>query len=150
MLQVNATGTQFAIFDGADKSIPPIAMGSHLDSVATGGKFDGPLGVNHLPLFLIAKNAANTLMQQVLGALEVMRSMKEQDVKTNAPLVLINWTNEEGARFFPLLGSSCVYAGQSTVEEAHASISTDNSSLTMGSELAKIGYVGDGPNTFEV
>ena len=76
--------------------------------------------------------------------------MKEQDVKTNASLVLINWTNEEGARFFPLLGSLCVYAGQSTVEEAHASISTDNSSLTMGSELAKIGYVGDGPNTFEV
>src|ERR1700712_39592 len=75
--------------------------------------------------------------------------MKEQNVKTNAPLVLINWTNEEGARFFPLLGSSCVYAGQSTVEKAHASISTDNSALTMGGELAKIGYVGDGPNTFE-
>jgi N-carbamoyl-L-amino-acid hydrolase len=65
--------------------------------------------------------------------------MKEQNVKTRAPLVLINWTNEEGARFFPLLGSSCVYAGQSTVEEAHASISTDNSALTMGGELAKIG-----------
>lgn len=45
MFQVNATGTQFALFDGEDNSIPPIAMGSHLDSVATGGKFDGPLGV---------------------------------------------------------------------------------------------------------
>jgi hypothetical protein len=64
-------------------------MGSHLDSVATGGMFDGPLGVNHLLLFLLAENAANTLIRQVLGALEVIRSMKEQDVKTNAPLVLI-------------------------------------------------------------
>ncbi|PSS25660.1 hypothetical protein M430DRAFT_64184 [Amorphotheca resinae ATCC 22711] len=127
--KVNATGTQFATFDGADNSIPPIAMGSHLDTVATGGMFDGALGV--------------------IGALEVMRSMKEQNVKTNAPICLINWTNEEGARFFPLLGSSLVYAGKSTVEEAHASLSTDNRGLTLGGELAKIGYVGDGPNTFE-
>jgi N-carbamoyl-L-amino-acid hydrolase len=65
--------------------------------------------------------------------------MREHNVKTRAPLVLINWTNEEGARFFPLLGSSCVYVGQSTAEEVHASISTDNSALTMGGELAKIG-----------
>lgn len=75
--------------------------------------------------------------------------MKEQGVKTRAPLVLFNWTNEEGARFFPLLGSSVVYAGQSTVEQAHASISTDNSDLTMGQALQRIGYVGDGPNTYE-
>ncbi|TVY50682.1 N-carbamoyl-L-amino-acid hydrolase [Lachnellula cervina] len=127
--KVNATGTQFAHFEGEDNSIPPIAMGSHLDTVATGGRFDGPLGV--------------------IGGLEVLRSMREQNVKTKAPLVLINWTNEEGARFFPLLGSSVVYAGQSSVEEAHASISTDNSALTLGGELAKIGYVGDGPNYFD-
>lgn len=44
--QVNATGTQFGVFEGEDNSIPPIAMGSHLDTVATGGKFDGPLGVS--------------------------------------------------------------------------------------------------------
>jgi len=62
-------------------------MGSHLDSVATGGKFDGPLGVNHLPLFLVAKKATNTLIQQVLGALEVMRSMKEQESK---PMLLLS------------------------------------------------------------
>ncbi|KAK5457074.1 hypothetical protein LTS15_004855 [Exophiala xenobiotica] len=127
--KVNATGTQFGVFPGEDNSIPPIAMGSHLDTVATGGKFDGPLGV--------------------IGALEVMRSFKEQGIKTRAPVVLINWTNEEGARFFPLLGSSIVYAGRSTVEQAHAATSNDASELTMGSELAKIGYVGDGPNTFQ-
>ncbi|KIW84606.1 hypothetical protein Z517_03856 [Fonsecaea pedrosoi CBS 271.37] len=127
--KVNATGTQFGVFDGEDNSIPPIAMGSHLDTVATGGRFDGPLGV--------------------LGALEVIRSFKEQGIKTRAPIVLINWTNEEGARFFPLLGSSIVYAGRSTVEQAHAAASNDASELTMGSELKKIGYIGDGPNTFQ-
>ena len=87
-------------------------------------------------------------MMQVLGGLEVLRSMREQGIKTRAPLVLINWTNEEGARFFPPLGSSSVYAGNTTVAQAHASASNDHSGLTMGSELAKIGYVGDGPNHF--
>jgi N-carbamoyl-L-amino-acid hydrolase len=127
--KVNATGTQFGLLPGEDMSIPPIAKGSHLDTVATGGKFDGPLGV--------------------IGGLEVARSMKEQGIKSRAPIVLINWTNEEGARFFPLLGSSIVYAGRSTTEEAHASEANDASGQTMGGELAKIGYVGDGPNTFE-
>ncbi|KAJ9265349.1 hypothetical protein DTO027B5_7820 [Paecilomyces variotii] len=126
---VNATGTQIATFEGEDNSIPPIAMGSHLDTVATGGRFDGPLGV--------------------ISGLEVIRSLKEQGIKTRAPLTLFNWTNEEGARFFPLLGSSIVYAGESSVDQAHASYSNDGSGLTLGSELAKIGYVGDGPNTFE-
>ncbi|KAL5041291.1 hypothetical protein BDW71DRAFT_192115 [Aspergillus fruticulosus] len=86
---------------------------------------------------------------QVLSGLEVIRSFKEQGIKTRAPLALINWTNEEGARFFPPLGSSTVYAGQADVDQAHASLSNDGSGVTMGSELAKIGYVGDEPNTFE-
>ncbi|KAL4917372.1 hypothetical protein BDW62DRAFT_218179 [Aspergillus aurantiobrunneus] len=127
--KVNATGSQFAKFGGGDDSVPPIAMGSHLDTVATGGRFDGPLGV--------------------ISGLEVIRSFQEQGIKTRAPLVLINWTNEEGARFFPPLGSSNVYAGQSSIEQAHASLANDGSGITMGGELAKIGYVGDGPNTFE-
>ncbi|KAK0253063.1 hypothetical protein LTR91_021930 [Friedmanniomyces endolithicus] len=127
--KVNATGTQIAVIEGEDSSIPPIAMGSHLDTVATGGRFDGPLGV--------------------IGGLEVLRSLKEQGIKTRAPLCLFNWTNEEGARFFPLLGSSIVYAGRSTIQAAHASQSNDHSGITMGSELARIGYVGDGPNTFQ-
>lgn len=69
---MNATGTQFGVLPGEDMSIRPIAMGSHLDSVATGGLFDGPLGV--------------------IGALEVARSMQEQGIKTKAPIVLVNWT----------------------------------------------------------
>lgn len=103
-------------------------MGSHLDSVATGGRFDGPLGV--------------------LGALEVVRSLKEQDIKTFAPIVLINWTNEEGARFFPPLGSSVVYAGRSSISTAHDSKANDGSAGTLGDALQSIGYVGSGPNTF--
>ncbi|EME43947.1 hypothetical protein DOTSEDRAFT_71678 [Dothistroma septosporum NZE10] len=125
---VNGTGSQFATFKGEDGSVPPIAMGSHLDSVATGGRFDGPLGV--------------------IGALEVVRSLKESGIKTFAPLVLINWTNEEGARFFPPLGSSSVFAGQSTVAAAHESKANDGSGETLGDALQSIGYVGDGPNTF--
>ena len=69
---VNGTGSQFATFGGENDDLPPIAMESHLDSVATGGRFDGPLGV--------------------IGALEVVRSLKEQGIRTHAPLALINWT----------------------------------------------------------
>lgn len=127
---VNGTGSQFATFDfGSNNDLVPIAMGSHLDSVATGGRFDGPLGV--------------------LGALEVVRSLQEQNIKTFAPIALINWTNEEGARFFPPLGSSSVYAGQSTVDAAHQSKANDGSGETLGAALQSIGYVGNGPNTFQ-
>ncbi|KAK4544044.1 hypothetical protein LTR36_004542 [Oleoguttula mirabilis] len=126
---VNGVGAQFATFAGEKDGIPPIAMGSHLDSVATGGRFDGPLGV--------------------IGALEVVRSMKEQGIKTHAPIALINWTNEEGARFFPPLGSSSVYAGQNSVAALHASQANDGSGETLGAALHSIGYVGEGPNTFE-
>ncbi|KAI6891080.1 hypothetical protein KC318_g14073 [Hortaea werneckii] len=125
---VNGTGSQFVTFEGEEDSLPPIAMGSHLDSVATGGRFDGPLGV--------------------IGALEVVRSLKEQNICTRAPITLINWTNEEGARFFPPLGSSCVYAGQSTVLAAHESKANNGSGGTLGEALQSIGYVGEGPNTF--
>lgn len=126
---VNGTGSQFAIFSGGNNSISPIAMGSHLDSVATGGRFDGPLGV--------------------IGALEVVRSLQEQKIETYAPLCVINWTNEEGARFFPPLGSSCVFAGESTVNAAHESKANNGSGETLGDALKSIGYVGQGPNTFD-
>jgi len=126
---VNGTGSQFATFSGRNKAIPPIAMGSHLDSVATGGRFDGPLGV--------------------IGALEVVRSLQEQKIETFAPISVINWTNEEGARFFPPLGSSCVFAGESTLDAAHESKANNGSGETLGDALKSIGYAGDGPNTFE-
>ncbi|KAK4505898.1 hypothetical protein PRZ48_003863 [Zasmidium cellare] len=128
---VNATGSQFATFDGENNGLPPIAMGSHLDSVATGGRFDGPLGV--------------------IGALEAFKSIKEQGIKTYAPIALINWTNEEGARFFPPLGSSVVYAGEKDSPEVTAAFESkanDGSGETTGAALESIGYVGDSPNKF--
>lgn len=89
---VNGTGSQFATFSGRNNAVVPIAMGSHLDSVARGGRFDGPLGV--------------------IGALEVVRSLQERKIEIFAPITVINWTNEEGARFFPPLSSSCVFASE--------------------------------------
>lgn len=126
---VNATGSQFATFEGESSSIAPIAMGSHLDSVSTGGRYDGPLGV--------------------IGGLEVVRSLKEQCITTHAPIALINWTNEEGARFFPPLGSSVVFAGERSVDAAHESLANNGSGETLGAALRSIGYVGDGPNLFD-
>ncbi|GAB7357608.1 hypothetical protein MBLNU459_g0111t1 [Dothideomycetes sp. NU459] len=113
--KVNMTGTQIARFGGQDNSVAPIAMGSHLDTTATGGR------------------------------------MKEQGVRTRTrtPIALINSTNEEGARFFPPCGSGTVYAGMSDVATAHESKANDGSGETLRAALESIGYVGDGPNTFE-
>ncbi len=97
--KVNATGTQFGLLPGEDISIPLIAMGSHLDTVATGGNFDGPLGV--------------------IGGLEVDCRTKEQGIKPRTPIVLINWVNEKGARFFPLLG--VVYRLRRSIDDRRGS-----------------------------
>jgi beta-ureidopropionase / N-carbamoyl-L-amino-acid hydrolase len=83
-----------------------------------------------------------------LAGLEVLRSFKEQKIETHAPVTVINWTNEEGARFVPSLGASSVWAEEHSVEEIHASTTHDGSSLTMGDELRRIGYVGDTASTF--
>src|ERR1700730_1177434 len=80
---VDAVGNMFAVRPGKRNDLPPIAMGSHLDTQPTGGKFDGVLGV--------------------LGALEAMRTLHEQGYETNAPVEIINWTNEEGSRYAPAM-----------------------------------------------
>src|SRR5664279_5836396 len=85
---------------GGQRDIPPIAMGSHLDTQPTGGKFDGVLGV--------------------LGALEAMRSMVDMGYQSNAPVMIVNWTNEEGSRFAPAMLCSGVYAGVFTPEFAYS------------------------------
>lgn len=74
-------GCQWATIPGENNELPPIAVGSHMDSVQTGGKFDGPLGV--------------------FTGLEILKILKESGTKTYAPFTVINWTNEEGARFPP-------------------------------------------------
>ncbi len=90
-LTVDEVGNMFAVRAGKNPDALPIAMGSHLDTQPTGGKFDGALGV--------------------LGALEAMRTLVDLGYETNAPVMIVNWTNEEGSRFAPAMLASGVYAG---------------------------------------
>jgi N-carbamoyl-L-amino-acid hydrolase len=113
----------FALRPGKNNTLQPIAMGSHLDTQPTGGKFDGVLGV--------------------LGALEAMRSMVDLGYETNAPVMIANWTNEEGSRFAPAMLCSGVYAGVFTQDYAYSR--ADREGITLGDELARIGYKGSEP-----
>ena len=84
-------GTMFARREGTDPDALPVYVGSHLDTQPTGGKYDGVLGV--------------------LGGLEVIRTLNDLDIKTRHPIVVTNWTNEEGTRFAPAMLASGVFAG---------------------------------------
>ncbi|MFC5068853.1 Zn-dependent hydrolase [Flaviflagellibacter deserti] len=105
---------------GRDPDKLPVAMGSHLDTQPTGGKFDGVLGV--------------------LAGLEVLRTLDDAGIETDAPLCLINWTNEEGARFAPGEMGSEVFAGD--VERSFALTRMDANGITVADALAGIGYRG--------
>ncbi|MFZ0610093.1 MAG: Zn-dependent hydrolase [Xanthobacteraceae bacterium] len=118
---IDQVGNMFAQRPGKDPALLPIAMGSHLDTQPTGGKFDGVLGV--------------------LGALEAMRTLHETGYETNAPIEIVNWTNEEGSRFAPAMLASGVFAGVFTADYAYAR--TDRDGKTFGEELARIGYMGE-------
>ena len=118
---VDTMGTMFATRAGEDPKALPVYMGSHLDTQPTGGKFDGVLGV--------------------LGALEVIRSMNDLGIKTKHPIVVTNWTNEEGARFAPAMLASGVFAGIHTQDYAYGR--TDPEGKVFGDELKRIGWVGD-------
>jgi N-carbamoyl-L-amino-acid hydrolase len=118
---VDTMGNMFATRPGQDADALPVYMGSHLDTQPTGGKYDGVLGV--------------------LGALEVMRTLNDLDVKTKHPIVVTNWTNEEGTRFAPAMLSSGVFIGKHTQDWAYAR--TDAEGKTFGDELKRIGWVGD-------
>jgi N-carbamoyl-L-amino-acid hydrolase len=117
---VDEVGTMFARRPGKNPNLPPIAMGSHLDTQPTGGKFDGVLGV--------------------LAALEAMRTLHQAGYETNAPIEIVNWTNEEGARFAPAMLASGVFAGVFSPDYAFAR--TDRDGKTFGDELQRIGYKG--------
>jgi N-carbamoyl-L-amino-acid hydrolase len=119
-VHVDGVGNMFALRQGRDPEALPIAMGSHLDTQPTGGKFDGVLGV--------------------LGAIEALRTMVEAGYETNAPLAIANWTNEEGSRFAPAMLCSGVHAGVFTAEDALAR--TDRDGVTLGQALDAIGYRG--------
>ncbi len=117
---VDTMGNMFATRAGTE-DLAPVYMGSHLDTQPTGGKYDGVLGV--------------------LGALEVVRSMNDAGVRTRHPIVVTNWTNEEGARFAPAMLASGVFAGVHT--EDYAKSRRDLEGKVFGEELERIGWVGD-------
>ena len=119
-VSVDEVGNMFARRPGRNQKLFPIAMGSHLDTQPTGGKFDGVLGV--------------------LGALEAMRRLNEVGYETNAPIEIVNWTNEEGSRYAPAMLASGVFVGVFTPEFAHSR--TDRDGKTFGEELERIGYKG--------
>ena len=118
---VDTMGNMFFTRPGTDPTALPVYMGSHLDTQPTGGKYDGVLGV--------------------LGALEVVRTINDMGIKTRHPIVVTNWTNEEGARFAPAMLASGVFAGIHT--EAYAKGRTDLDGKVFGDELSRIGWVGD-------
>ncbi|GAB4064303.1 Zn-dependent hydrolase [Ancylobacter sonchi] len=120
---IDALGNMFATRPGTDPDALPIAMGSHLDTQPTGGKFDGVLGV--------------------LAGLEVLRTFHAAGYVTRRPLMLVNWTNEEGSRFSPAMISSGAYAGVFTVDDVLAR--TDAQGVTFGDALEGIGYAGEAP-----
>ena len=120
-LTLDRVGNMMLTRPGRDPARKPVAIGSHLDTQPTGGKFDGVLGV--------------------LAGLEILRALHEAGVQTEAPVMLINWTNEEGARFSPpMMGSG---AAMGIFPEPEVLAKADSAGATFGAELARIGWQGD-------
>ena len=117
---VDKMGNVFARRSGRNDAVAPVVMGSHLDSQPTGGKFDGAYGV--------------------LAGLEVIRTLNDHAIETEAPIEVVSWTNEEGSRFQPPMVGSGVFAGAFDLEESLAA--KDLEGNTLGGELARIGYAG--------
>jgi N-carbamoyl-L-amino-acid hydrolase len=120
---VDRVGNIFARRPGGDDGLPPVLMGSHLDTQVAGGKYDGIVGV--------------------LAGLEVLRTLDERRVRTKRPLELVCWTNEEGARFTPPMVASGAFAGVFDVDWVPGL--RDDDGLVFGPELARIGYDGKTP-----
>lgn len=118
---VDAMGTMFARREGTDPEALPVYVGSHLDTQPTGGKYDGVLGV--------------------LGGLEIIRSLNEANIRTKHPIVVTNWTNEEGTRFAPAMVASGVFSGVHTLDWAYDREDADGKKL--GDELDRIGWKGE-------
>ncbi len=117
---IDKIGNGFMRRAGRNNALPPIVAGSHIDTQPTGGKFDGNFGV--------------------LAALEVVRTLNDHKIETEAPIEVAFWTNEEGSRFVPVMMGSGVFAKAFTLEHAYAA--TDTEGKTVGDELKRIGYIG--------
>ena len=123
VVSIDGIGNMFARREGTDARLLPVLLGSHLDSQPTGGRFDGPLGV--------------------LAALEAVETLNDHEVITPAPIEIVNWTNEEGARFPPAMMGSGVFSGRFSIEDAMASVDPDG--ITVADAIDKIGYRGPHP-----
>lgn len=119
-VEVDAIGNMFARRAGTDASAGAVAMGSHLDSQPSGGKFDGAYGV--------------------MAGLEVVRALNDAKVQTRAPIEVVAWTNEEGSRFVPTMMGSGVHAGVHSLEYALAQ--KDLEGVSVQAALSAIGYAG--------
>jgi len=117
---VDAVGNVFARRSGADAALAPVAMGSHLNSQPSGGKFDGAYGV--------------------MAGLEVLRTLNDAGVRTRAPMEVVSWTNEEGSRFTPVMMGSGAFAGVFT--QAHVRAQKDLDGVSVDEALQAIGYAG--------
>ncbi len=117
---IDRIGNGFMRRPGRNNSLPPIVTGSHIDTQPTGGKFDGNYGV--------------------LAGIEVVRTLNDHGIQTEAPIEVAFWTNEEGSRFVPVMMGSGVFAKAFTLEHAYAA--KDTAGKSVKEELERIGYIG--------
>jgi N-carbamoyl-L-amino-acid hydrolase len=122
-VSVDQLGNMFVRRAGSNPALPPVLVGSHLDSQTRGGRFDGVLGV--------------------LAGLEVLRTLDDRGIPTERSIEVVNWTNEEGARFQPPMLSSLVFSGAH--DAAWAYERRDKSGMRLLDALDAIGYRGDAP-----
>jgi hydantoinase/carbamoylase family amidase len=128
-VRIDEVGSIFGIYPGRNEG-DPIAIGSHLDTQPTGGRYDGILGV--------------------LAGLEVLRTFKDNNYIPNYPVASVSWMNEEGARFPCSIMASSVWAENMSLEECYSFKSiTDNEPVTVKDELLRIGYLGKTPASYK-
>lgn len=125
---VDAMGNTFAVRPGRRNDVAPIYAGSHLDTQPAAGRYDGILGI--------------------LAGVEMLNLLRDHDVETEYPIGVVNWTNEEGARFPLSMVSSGVWAEKIPLERAHDLKEVGGGSATMKSELERIGYLGSVPASY--
>lgn len=122
-VRVDSIGNMFGRRPGTDSDASPLLLGSHLDSQPYAGRFDGPLGL--------------------IGALELIHVLEDESLETTRPVEIVNWTNEEGARFQPPMMASGVWAGKYDIDDIYST--TDEHGVTVESALEDIGYKGSTP-----
>lgn len=120
---IDRVGNIFARRPGRDDSLPPVVIGSHLDTQVNGGRFDGILGV--------------------LAGLEIVRTLNDASIQTHRPIEIVSWTNEEGARFAPPMLGAGAFARLYDLDWVLSR--TDDDGKRLGDELTRIGYAGEAP-----